>query len=215
MGRDCQVRLPKNPGLPNAEIPPDHPCGFQMQVNLHDLSRLQVGVSFPSSGLLSFFYCAEFETIGYIDCALIYTKDTVNLQRSQLPATLSKESYSLPFAPQRLALREFLSFPFPDATSGDEFIYPAFKDASDAVTDALDHVEFEVESDTFDTLGGYQQNRGQGVWQTSRDLICIANMSINLWDEGGYWHNWYMHIQNSPQALKAGDLGSVDGYSYP
>jgi len=165
---------------PNSGIEPETNCGFVCQINFADFAGTQVAQFMPSSGLLSIFSCAEFESIGMVDGFVMFTQDTDNLERAEAPESLiegseTEDEANLIRDAVKVQFTEGLDIP----TSWSDSPFPPFKHNYDeAICDELDGIRYEIGCDGLDRIMGFTR-------QTSGDdplpgkewcqLICVTN----------------------------------------
>ncbi len=121
---------------PDSGIDPETYCSFVAQLNFADFAGTQAARFMPSQGLLSFFSCAEIESIGMVDAYVVYTPDTSNLVRMEPPRELifdedgfSEDEANEIIDAHRLSLSETLDIPSPGSESPFEAVKMPYSDA--------------------------------------------------------------------------------------
>ena len=165
--KDCNSFYDKDSG-----IDPETDCSFVGQINFEEFAQTQLGQFLPASGLLSIFSCAEIESIGMVDGYVIYSPDTNNLVRMEVPTDEFDEA-NQPIDAQRLSFSETLEFPFVDDESPFPYLKFTYDDpAYDLLGDLLDH------PDHLEAVGGFTRPTSGGdplpgaEWMK---LICVQN----------------------------------------
>ncbi len=167
--RDCNCNFDDD-----SSIDPDTACSFVAQLNFADFAGTQAYRWMPKSGLLSFFSCAEIESIGMTDCYVTYQKDTSNLVRLAAPAELEDDEANRILSSLAWTVEEVLDIP----QVGDGSPFPLLKRAYDDPLRARLNLLRESAEEVRDTILGY-------TYETSGDdplpgaewlsLICLQN----------------------------------------
>jgi len=148
------------------ELDPDEKCSFDGQFDLNDLAGTASARWLPNEGLLSFFSCTEYDTIGTVAAIVLWFPPGEALER-QLPPTGVERRATV-----RLRLLETVSLPEPNG--------PAFSELAAAGLPQQDYARLALPyTPIAPRLLGYSSTSTAGDVSPSAEWVHLAHLETS------------------------------------